>query len=142
VPALRLGVEPPLRVLVAAQSNAAIDELLERLTAPGGGLWSTGGGRVVPALVRLRGCNWNFSWCMPCCGMRLLEIYISKEEGAGECIVHTSTWHMPGLAGRQPISISIHCNGDNLQLNGMPMHLHVAGCSCCVELAPAVLLFR
>lgn len=48
---LRLGHNPTIRVLVCAQSNAAIDELVHRLAEEG--VWRTDGCRKPPALVRM-----------------------------------------------------------------------------------------
>lgn len=48
---LKLGVVPPLRVLVCAQSNAAIDELACRLADEG--VWSESGLKRKPGMVRL-----------------------------------------------------------------------------------------
>jgi hypothetical protein len=54
VPAVRgirlTGPPPPARVLVCAQSNAAIDEIVARLAAQG--VWRPGGAREAPGMVR------------------------------------------------------------------------------------------
>ncbi|KAF6259514.1 AAA domain-containing protein [Scenedesmus sp. NREL 46B-D3] len=50
-PAIRVGVVPPVRVLVCAQSNAAIDELMTRLADSG--IWGSNGAKRAPAMVRL-----------------------------------------------------------------------------------------
>ena len=47
--AVVLGQEPLLRILVCAQSNAAIDELVERLALEG--VWTTDGTKRMPAMV-------------------------------------------------------------------------------------------
>jgi hypothetical protein len=49
--ALKLGVVPRVRVLVCAQSNAAIDELIIRLANTG--VWCGSGGRRAPGMVRM-----------------------------------------------------------------------------------------
>lgn len=49
--ALKLGVAPRVRVLVCAQSNAAIDELIIRLANTG--VWCGSGGRRAPGMVRM-----------------------------------------------------------------------------------------
>lgn len=49
--ALQLGVIPPVRILVCAQSNAAIDELATRLANEG--VWGEQGEKRPPAMVRL-----------------------------------------------------------------------------------------
>eukprot|EP00879_Flechtneria_rotunda_P007634 GHRR01008006.1.p1 GENE.GHRR01008006.1~~GHRR01008006.1.p1 ORF type:complete len:1552 (+),score=731.37 GHRR01008006.1:78-4658(+) len=49
--AIQFGVTPPVRVLVCAQSNAAIDELITRLADEG--VWSETGAKRAAAMVRL-----------------------------------------------------------------------------------------
>lgn len=49
--ALVLGKQPPMRVLLCAQSNGAIDELMGRLATEG--VWAPDGRRRPPAMVRL-----------------------------------------------------------------------------------------
>lgn len=49
--ALRLGAKPPVRVLVCAQSNAAIDELIIRLADKG--VWCGSGARRALGMVRV-----------------------------------------------------------------------------------------
>ncbi|MEW5299031.1 MAG: hypothetical protein WDW36_002086 [Sanguina aurantia] len=106
--ALQLGVAPPVRILVCAQSNAAIDELLARLSREG--VWCLDGSRRAPAMVRMGRADVTHADVLPlhvdalaramCGGSRAVADAAAEceeaREGAGESrTTMAKTWRPP-----------------------------------------------